>query len=193
LVLFTNLCFVYILGLRCSWCPAFFNFIDKYHGIRIIVGVAIGARMFVNVNHILQQLQRFKNECKLQLTRDLWIKPTNNELGKKRWSLLLLALSLKPISQCLCDKDLGMLHKSYKSWMTIMGRRPNRMWKKNIGNYYSWKMNVGCGNHMETEIKKWHGGVPPHLAIGLYFGNPKYQIVMTIMSTFSLLRKISWE
>jgi len=64
------------------------------------------------------------------------------------------------------------------------------MWKKKIGSYYSWKMNVRCGNNMQTKIKKWHGGVPPHLAIGLYFGNPKYQIVMTIVSTFSLSRNV---
>jgi hypothetical protein len=40
---------MYILGLRCGWCPVFFNFIDKYHGIRIIVGLAIRGKDVVYV------------------------------------------------------------------------------------------------------------------------------------------------
>jgi hypothetical protein len=41
---------MYILGLRCGQFPIFFNFIDNYHGIHIIVGVAIGGKDVVYVH-----------------------------------------------------------------------------------------------------------------------------------------------
>jgi hypothetical protein len=60
--------------------------------------------------------------------------------------------------------------------MIVMGKRPNRMWKKYIGSYYSWKMNVGCGNNMQAKSKEWHGGVPPHLVLPFILATPNVKL-----------------
>jgi hypothetical protein len=85
-------------------------------------------------------------------------------------SPLLLAASLKPISQCLLcdDKDPGMLHRSCKLWVMAVGKRPNRMWIKNIGSYWGWKwmqdVDIICrrrgGDDMVDSHSIWLASVP---------------------------------